>query len=254
MPLLVIALILFVLVLAATSHASRRFQTGMARGQRQRAPYANTGAQVAQLFLKSEGVHDVSIIPHQSLVTDYFDPRRRRLFLSRRVHDSDSLAAWAIALHEAAHALQARDTPRDLHWRHACIRLSRYAPTLLGLVVLALGFLKVLPLRLGILIFAAACVVLFLLNAGTLAIEWNANLRLRRFLDDHLDAFPDSRQTLERLLPLVATRELGDLGRSPRFFFLSALPGTTKIRPREADAGAPQGESTSTSDPDKMRD
>jgi Zn-dependent membrane protease YugP len=240
MPLLVIALLLFVLVLTATHHAHRRYQRGLARAQRLRAPYAHTGAEMARLFLDSEDLADVTIVPHQGLVTDYFDSRRRRLFLSRRVHDSDSLAAWAVALHEAAHALQARDAPGDLRWRQTCIRLSRYAPTFLGLMVLSLSVLKVVPFRLGLLIFAAACVVLFLLNAGTLAIEWNANLRLRRFLEHHLARHEEALGHLEKLLPLVATRELGDLGRSPRFFFLSALPGTSKIRPQSSPARTPQ--------------
>jgi hypothetical protein len=88
-----------------------------------------------------------------------------------------------------------------------------------------------LPARIALILFGLAWTGLFCLNAGTLAIEWNANLRLRRFLDEHLASYPDSRDQLDRLLPTVATRELGDTAASPRYFFLSALPGTTKLRP-----------------------
>jgi Zn-dependent membrane protease YugP len=239
MPLLILAIVILSLSLMASRHAARRFQQAMARAQRSHAPYAHTGAEIARIFLKSEGITDVDILPHQALVTDYFDPRRHRLFLSRRVHDATSLAAWAVALHEAAHALQARDTPGDLKWRQSCIRLTRYGPTLIALVLAALTVLKVVPSRIALILFGVLWAVIFLLNVGSLAIEWNANLRLRRFLDDHLANHPDARDQLDRLLPTVATRELGDLADSPRYFFLSALPGTSKLRPVEKPAADP---------------
>ncbi len=216
--------------------AGQRFKQAMARAQNSKAPFAHNGAEIAQLFLASEGIHDVECVPHQGIVTDYFDPRRRRLFLSRRTADSTSLAAWAVALHEAAHATQCGDALGELKWRQSCIRMARYLPTLMALVLAILTVLKVVHPRIALLIFGAIWAALFLLNLGTLAIEWNANLRLRRFLDQHLASYPDAREQLDRLLATVATRELGDQVNSPRFFFLSALPGTSKLRPAAKDA------------------
>ncbi len=231
MPLLIIAILLVTIALMASRHATTRYQQAMARARQTRAPYAHTGAEIARLFLKQEGITDVEILPHQAIVTDYFDPSRRRLFLSRRVHDETTLAAWAVALHEAAHALQDRDTPGEFRWRQTIIRLNRYGPTLIALLLGTVTVLKMLPARIALILFGLAWTGLFCLNAGTLAIEWNANLRLRRFLDEHLASYPDTRDQLDRLLPTVATRELGDTAASPRYFFLSALPGTTKLRP-----------------------
>lgn len=231
MPVLIITLLLFVLSLLGARHAASRFQQAMARSRHSRAPYAHTGAEIARLFLLSEDVSDVEILPHQGVVTDYFDPRRRRLFLSRRVHDESTLAAWAVALHESAHALQTRDNPGEFRWRQTIIRLNRYGPTLLALLLIVLTALKVLPARFALIIFGLSWSGIFCLGAGTLATEWNANLRLRRFLDRHLASYPDARDQLDRILPAVATRELGDIVSSPRFFFLSALPGTSKLRP-----------------------
>ena len=37
--------------------------------------------------------------------------------------------------------------------------------------------------------------------------------------------------TVNALLARVATREVGDLLRSPRYFLLTALPGSGRIRP-----------------------
>ena len=217
----------------ACRHAARRYQQAMARGARQPAPGAFTGTEIAQRFLESEEAAPVEILAHQGLVTDYFDPARRRLFLSRRVGQASSLASWAVALHEAAHALQTVDAAGDLRWRQSVIRMNRYAPTLTALLLIVATVLKVTQPRIAILIFAAIWITLFLLNLGTMAIEYNANLRLRRFLDRELANHPEAREELDRLLATVATRELGDLVNSPRYFFLSALPGTSKIRPLE---------------------
>lgn len=222
-----------VLSVLACRHAARRYQQAMASGARKQAPGVFTGAEIAQRFLQCEDAPAVEIAPHQGVVTDYFDPARRRLFLSRRVGETTTLSAWAVALHEAAHALQTQDAGGDLRWRQSVIRMNRYAPTLIALVLAATTVLKVTQPRLAILIFAAVWIALFLLNLGTLTIEWNANLRLRRFLDRELDGYPEEREELDRLLAAVATREIGDLVNSPRYFFLSALPGTSKIRPTE---------------------
>ena len=153
------------------------------------------------------------------------------MFLSRRVHDETTLAAWAVALHEAAHAVQTRDNSGELRWRQTVIRLNRYGPVFLALGMAALTVLKVLPARMAIILFGVAWTGMFLLSAGTLAVEWNANLRLRRFLEDHLANYPDALEKLERILPAVATRELGDITSSPRYFLLSALPGSRQLRP-----------------------
>ncbi len=231
MPFLILAFVVIGLSVLASRLAARRYQSAMARGHQSRAPEALSGAEIARLFLRGEGIEDVEIAPHQGLVTDYFDPARRRLFLSRRTGGASTLASWAVALHEAAHALQTRDADADLRWRQSCIRMSRYLPTLTALLLAILTLLKVTQPRVALLIFAGVWALLFLLNLGTLAIEWNANLRVRRFLDRHLAGQPEAREELERLLTTVATREVGDLADSPRYFFLSALPGTSKLRP-----------------------
>lgn len=234
MPLFLVIVIAVIAISFFVSRAAgQRFKQAMAGAQNTKAPYAHSAAEIAQIFLHSEGITDIEIVRHQGVVTDYFDPRRRRLFLSRRTEESTSLAAWAIALHEAAHATQTGDTLGELKWRQSCIRLSRYMPTLMALILAVLTLLKVVNPRIALMLFGAVWAGIFLLNLGTLAIEWNANLRLRRFLDDHLADYPDARGQLDRLLATVATRELGDQVDSPRFFFLSALPGTSKLRPAE---------------------
>ncbi len=228
----IIVVIALSLSLAVARWAQGRHESTMLKGFRATAPTAHTGGEIALMFLKSEGVGDVEIVEHNAVVTDYFDPTRRRLFLRRDVAQGTTLSAWAIALHEAAHALQTGETLGELKWRQSCIRMSRYIPTAAVFVIVALMIARILVPRIAILIVAAVFTLLLLLNLGSVPLEFNANKRLRRFLDEHLKNHPQASGRLDELLFGMAIREVGDLLRSPRYFFLSALPGTGKLRPQ----------------------
>lgn len=231
MPFLLI-IVLLLLALGASRWCLRRFEEAVLRGQREKSPLPMTGEEIAMEFLLSEEITDVQVVEHSATVTDYFDPSRRRLFLRPEFKNGRDLAAWAVALHEAAHATQTGDALAELRWRRSCIHLTRYLPTLSGIIALALMLLKVLIPRYAILLVAAVCAVTLLLNFGSVAVERNANLRLRRFLDRRLANHPEARERLDAILSATAYREAGDLLRSPRFFFFSALPGSSKLRPR----------------------
>jgi Zn-dependent membrane protease YugP len=145
--------------------------------------------------------------------------------------DGTTMAAWAVALHEAAHATQSGPAAPELQWRQTVITLCRYGPMFGMLGAGALLLLMRMNIRVVLILFTALCAVLFLLNLGTMAVERNANARLRRFLDRHLDRQSAANERLTRYLGTVASRDLGDLLRSPRYFLFSALPGTGKLRP-----------------------
>ncbi len=229
---LIIPLLLFVATIGITRYFAGRFETACKRGARENAPMARTGAEIAQMFLASEGFEDVQVVEHNGVVTDYYDSKRKRLFLRPEVANGTTMIAWAIALHEAAHAPQTESSKGDLLWRQTCIRMARYGPVFLGIGLITASFLKVLPVRMALIGFAVVMAIFAALNIGTLAIEFNANARVRKFLERHLDLKDSARERLESLLPGVASKEVGDLLRSPRFFFFSALPGSTKVRPQ----------------------
>jgi hypothetical protein len=52
-------------------------------------------------------------------------------------------------------------------------------------------------------------------------------------LDRHLARHEQARERLDELLFSMALREGSDVLRSPRYFFLSALPGSGTSRPRK---------------------
>lgn len=229
---LAVFILLFVATIAVTRYAGGRFEEAVKRGSRESAPMARSGADVARMFFAAEGLEDIEVVEHNATVTDYYDPRRRRLFLHPDIANGSTMIAWAISLHEAAHAAQTESSKGDLLWRQTCIRLCRYGPVFAGAALIAAAFLKVMPFRVGLMAFVAVLAIFTALNLGTLAIEFNANARVRRFLERHLDLKTSARERLESLLPGVAMKEVGDLLHSPRYFFFSALPGSGKVRPQ----------------------
>lgn len=230
----IVIILLLMLCLGVSRHALSRYEEMLRRAGSEPAPLAHTGAEMVRFFWAEEGVHDAEIVEHNSVITDYFDPRRRRLFLRPEIANGTSLAAWAVALHEAAHATQTDASLNDLKWRQTVILMARYGPVIAAFGGAALLLMR-LHVRVALLMFVAVCAVFLLLNLGTLAIEFNANARLRRFMERHLDRFPSAQERLQSCLSTVAIRELGDILRSPRYFFLSGLPGTGKLRPTQTN-------------------
>ena len=227
----IIVIAVFLLGFGASQWAAAKYLDAMRKGSREAAPEDRTAAQMVNEFLLSQGVEDVKLVPHNGVVSDYFEPRRRCLYLRRETLEGKNLAAWAVALHEAAHATQTGEDKEALKWRHACIGLCRYLPTALFiLMIVALVLLK-MRFRFLLLGFAGVCGGSLLLNMGSLAIEHNANQRVRLWLEERLKRWPLVLARMDVILAAVATRELGDLVSSPRYFFLSALPGTSKKRP-----------------------
>lgn len=229
-------LALFILILALCAGVSQwaagRYRQVLDQGGRERAPTAHTGGEIARLFLDSEDLQDVAIVEHNGLVSDCYDPRRRRLFLRRETLQGTTLAAWAVALHEAAHAAQTGEAQAQLLWRQQVIRMTRYGPMFALLIAGGLVVLLKFNTRFALAAVLGLCVIFLLLNLGTLAVEYNANARLRRFLERHCQRHGEALDRLTAHLGRVATREVGDLLQSPRYFLFSALPGSGRIRPQ----------------------
>lgn len=228
-----IIVILALLCFGVCRYAASRFEEVQAQGSRERPPTPHTGEEIARLFLASEGIHDVRVVVHNGMASNYFDAGRRQLYLRKEIANESNMAAWAVALHEAAHATQTEDSLDEYNWRRKVIRMTRYGPMFGLIIACGLFLLKFRNTRLLMMGFVALCVGILLMNLGTLAVEFNANARLRRFLEKHLEKWPSAQSRMDSYLSAVASREVGDLLSSPRFFFFSALPGTSKIRPTD---------------------
>jgi uncharacterized protein len=138
------------------------------------------GAQVAEAVMRAAGVHDVGIEPIPGELTDHFDPRAKVLRLSEPVYSSTSLAAMAVAAHEAGHAVQQHVGYGPLVVRTGLVPIVNIGSSLGWIAILAGLFLQFTGLAwIGVILFASA--TLFALV--TLPVEYNASARARQLLE-----------------------------------------------------------------------
>lgn len=133
-----------------------------------------TGAEMARRMLDANGLYDVSVVRIAGELTDNYDPRTSTLHLSEGVYGSTSVAATAIACHEAGHAVQHAKGYAPIKIRMAVVPVVNLASNL-WMILLVVGFI----LNIFNLVWAAiamyACVVAF--QIVTLPVEFNASGR-----------------------------------------------------------------------------
>jgi Zn-dependent membrane protease YugP len=229
---LTLAIILLVIAIGISRFALQRYEQGVTLGAKQTAPGAQTAAEVARQFLDENDASDVKIVEHNAMVSDYFDQGRRVLFLNKSVMQGTDVASWSIALHEAAHATQKGEEGKALGWRMGNIRLARYAPALIGIVALVFVFLKRLQTRPALFACGIAFFLIVMLNAMSMAVEYNASQRVVAWLERKLRRNSDMLDLFRQILPRVAWRDTGALIRSPMYLLFGMLPVGGRLRPK----------------------
>ncbi|NLB88665.1 MAG: zinc metallopeptidase [Syntrophomonadaceae bacterium] len=139
-----------------------------------RAARGITGAEVASMILRRNGMGHVAVEPVRGSLTDHYDPTSRTVRLSETVYGSTSLAALGVAAHEVGHAIQHNQQYGPLELRHKLVPITNFASTA-SFPILLLGFIMYSAdlILLGIILFSA--VVLF--HVVTLPVELNASRR-----------------------------------------------------------------------------
>lgn len=227
-----IAIILLVLAIGISRFALQRYEQGVMLGAKQTVPGALTAGEAARLFLDEHDASDVKIVEHNALVSDYFDSGRRVLFLNKTLMQGTDVASWSVVLHEAAHATQKGDEGKALGMRMGNIRLARYAPALIGIVALVFVVLKRLRPQHAIFVCGVAFFLIAMVNAMSMAVEYNASQRAMAWLERKLRRNSDTLELFRQILPRVAWRDTGALIRSPMYLLFGALPVGGKLRPR----------------------
>jgi len=138
-----------------------------------------TGAQAARRVLDSQGLQSVGIEHIKGELSDHYDPRTRILRLSDGVYGTKSIAAAAIAAHEAGHAIQHARGYAPLKARTAIVPVVNIGSNL-GYIVLIIGVIAgSFQLGLiGVILFALATVFALI----TLPVEFDASNRAKQAL------------------------------------------------------------------------
>ena len=138
-----------------------------------------TGAQAARRVLDAQGLFDVRIEGIHGELSDHYDPRERVLRLSEGVYGARSIAAVAIAAHEAGHAIQHARGYAWLRLRTAIVPAVNIGSTI-GMIVLFIGIIaqSVELGWFGVALFALATVFALI----TLPVEFDASSRAKAAL------------------------------------------------------------------------
>jgi Zn-dependent membrane protease YugP len=126
------------------------------------------------VMLRQNGVHDVSVRAVRGNLTDHYDPRNKTISLSEGVHSSHSVAAIAIAAHEAGHALQYHKKYTPVRVRGAMVPVLNVVSSL----AFPLLFVGIIMRFTPLITYAAwAFFALFIFQLVTLPVEVNASRR-----------------------------------------------------------------------------
>jgi len=140
-----------------------------------------SGAAVARQLLSGNGAGHVKVEMTSGHLSDHYDPRVRTVRLSPEVFQGNSLAALAVAAHEAGHALQHQHGYFPLEMRNNLAPVAQISSNLalpLLFIGLILGYANLAIW--GVYLFTA--VVLF--QIITLPVEFNASNRAMVLLEN----------------------------------------------------------------------
>lgn len=139
-------------------------------------PHGLTGADVARLMLRQNGINDVTVQSVAGKLTDHFNPQDMTINLSEGVYNSTSVAACAVAAHETGHAIQHATGYAPLRLRSALVPVVTFANnTVQWVLLLGVIMINVFPSLLWIGIGLFAMTMLF--SLVTLPVEINASQR-----------------------------------------------------------------------------
>jgi len=139
-----------------------------------------TGADIARSIMSDNNIKDVRVERIAGELSDHYDPRSKTLRLSEPVHDSNSMAAFGVAAHEAGHAIQHAKSYAMLQFRSAWVPMANLGGGLSMVVIMIAFFLGGVETAtgnslawLGIVLFS--CTTVFTLV--TLPVEFDASKR-----------------------------------------------------------------------------
>ena len=177
--LLLVFLFTLAIGLLAQWHVKRTF----ARHSRTPVLSGYTGAEAAHEILRQAGIANVTIVEHEELLGDHYDPRRKRLVLSSANYHGKSAAALGVAAHECGHAIQHQQAYAPLQWRMAAVGVTGFASQLVLWIPLLGAFTGLLAPRTSLLIMAVAWGVMMAFNLITLPVEFDASRRAKLVLN-----------------------------------------------------------------------
>ena len=142
-----------------------------------------TGREAAAAVMESAGIHDVEIVEVEGMLSDHYDPSKKRLALSPDNFHGTSLAALGVAAHEAGHAIQDKVGYGMMAVRQSLVPAVQVASPIAMIlggfaIFLVGGAMGGLLLKIAI----GALAVITVFQFVTLPVEFDATARAKRQL------------------------------------------------------------------------
>lgn len=146
-----------------------------------------SGREIAELMLRDNGIHDVSVMSVEGQLTDHYNPANKTVNLSPDVYHGRSAAAAAVASHECGHAVQHATAYSMLEFRSAMVPVQNVSAKVMNIVVMLMifggGFMYNLGINNILLVIVAAQAVITLFSLVTLPVEFDASNRALAWIE-----------------------------------------------------------------------
>ena len=98
--------LIMILVMVLSFIVQNTLQSRFGKYSRVRNSNGMTGAEIASMMLRQNGIYDVRVECIEGQLTDHYNPQTKTVNLSRSVYEGNSIAAAAVAAHECGHVIQ----------------------------------------------------------------------------------------------------------------------------------------------------
>lgn len=176
--------VIMILVMVASYLIQNTLMSRFEKYSQVRNSNGMTGAEIASMMLRQNGIYDVRVSCIEGQLTDHYNPQTKTVNLSRSVYEGNSIAAAAVAAHECGHVIQHAAGYAPLRLRSALVPVVSFCNSWVQWVLL-LGviLINITPtfLYLGIALFAMTT----LFSVVTLPVEINASYRAITWLTNN---------------------------------------------------------------------
>jgi len=167
---------IFILIPAIilTLYAQYKIKTTYAKYSKILAKSGLSGRETAEELLLQNNLSTIKVEPIEGSLSDHYDPRQKRLGLSKEIYYGKSIAAQGIVAHEIGHALQDAKNYFPLSLRSNLVPVANIGSRM-AIPLFLIGFIFSFPGLMDIGIIAFSLAVLF--QIVTLPVEFNASKR-----------------------------------------------------------------------------
>lgn len=140
-----------------------------------------TGKEVARMILDKNGLNNIEIYETSGELTDYYDPRKKKVVLSSNIYRGKSISSAAVAAHEVGHAIQNKEGYFFLRFRSFLVPIVNFTSHISSLFIIIVFAASAFDfIDIGIILLLVG----LLFQLITLPVEFNASSKAKEQLKD----------------------------------------------------------------------